>query len=372
MNNLSGKGRSHARLLVLAVVITALALGGAAASIGRAGTNGTVTATIDKVLNDDTVNLIAGTPTPGKNIGYQFTFTNTGTNTINHVVLNASISGTNAGTPVGKVVFVSSDDPNLVCSGTSTLTCTEAQLASLAHFTLTILFSTDPNPASGDRIYPNFSGTYAPQSQNTTNNRTPPKSYAADNSVSVRDYTGFAGGTINHAIAQSLALPGDPLAAAAGSFVSNVTMPPGLFLHSNSYVGVTLRNDANVLPPNAATDCPTCQPFQVTTTIPLASTVTSPANPFLEGTTTKVYSWSFTIPVAKSFSPTGVFHTDDNNANGAPLPACVIDVNGQPVPLTTAPGICTLPPVLTKGKGQNPNTVTYSGIGVANGHGYGY
>ena len=64
------------------------------------------------------------------------------------------------------------------------------------------------------------------------------------------------GGTINHAIAQSLALPGDPLAAAAGSFVSNVTMPPGLFLHSNSYVGVTLRNDANVLPPNAATDCP--------------------------------------------------------------------------------------------------------------------
>jgi hypothetical protein len=143
-------------------------------------------------------------------------------------------------------------------------------------------------------------------------------------------------------------------------------MPPG-FLHSNNYVGVTLQNNPGILPANASTACPTCQPFQVQTTIPLASTVTSQNNPFLAGGSTDPYTWSFTIPVPKGFKPTGVFHEDDNLANGQLLPTCQT-VGGQPVPLTTDPGICVSSMTVTKGTQW---TVTYSGIGVANGYGWG-
>jgi hypothetical protein len=360
MKDLIVDGRGRIRLLVLAVLAAALALTGAA-KVGHAGTstNGQLTASIS-VLNDQSP-LVLGAPTPGGNIGYDLRVFNDptiSTNTVNHVAFSDSIGSK------GTVVYINA--PSTVsCSGmgTSTLSCTSAQLASGAGFDVIVLFSTDPNATAGvDTITNSGSGTYAPQSNNTSNNRTDPTKTFAFGPID-RTYGGGSGLSVD----QSLTLPGDPLNTAAGFFVSNVKMPPG-FLNSNNYVGVTLRNDSGVLPPSAAVACPTCQPFEVSTTIPLATTVTSPNNPFLQGGSTQAYAWSFTIQVPNGFKPTGVFHTDDSNANGAFLPNCSI-VNGQPVPLTTAPGICVSG--MDVNKRTNPNQVTYSGIGVANGNAWG-
>jgi hypothetical protein len=354
MKALTGDGRAKTRLVLLLALIAALALGGAAAKISSAATNGVLTANAT-VLNDQNP-LVLGAPSPGGNIGYDLSVINGSTNTVNHLVFTDTIGNK------GTVVFINAP-ANVSCSGmgTSTLSCTSVQLASGAGFDVIVLFSTDPNAVGGvDQIINTGSGTYAPQSNNTSNNRTDgtksftfptvPRTYAAGKD-------------------QSLALANDPLNTGGGFFVSSVRMPPG-FLHSNNYVGVTLQNNPGVLPANASTVCPTCQPFQVQTTIPLASTVDSPNNPFLVmgvGGSTDPYTWSFTIPVPKGFKPTGVFHEDDNLANPQLLPTCQT-VGGQPVPLTVAPGICVSSMTVSKGSQW---TVTYSGIGVANGYGWG-
>src|SRR5438045_2242028 len=157
------------RLVAFAALLVALAVVAGAATVGRAADNGTVDPTITSVLNDDTTNLVAGTPTPGKNIGYTFTFRNTGTNTLNHIVFNAWISnvqlqlGVKPGTSaVGNALYAkfTTDNPNqapIVCSNTptQTLTCTQSQLAAGDSWSLTIIFSTNATPAAGDQLYPN-------------------------------------------------------------------------------------------------------------------------------------------------------------------------------------------------------------------------
>src|SRR5207248_10819624 len=95
---------------------------------------------------------------------------------------------------VGAVVYsavVNSDqsDPPVSCSGSPTLTCNLSQLPSLHSFTLTVIFSTNASAATGEQIYPDFTGNYAPESQNGSNKRTPPKTYSVvypDNSASLR------------------------------------------------------------------------------------------------------------------------------------------------------------------------------------------
>ena len=357
MRFLTGVGR--ARLVLLIAVVAALAIGGAAAKVGQAGTgtNGVLSAAVTLVTDQSGVPLA---PTPGGNAAYDLNVSNNSINTLNHLIF------TDTNGPGGTVEFFNAP-ATVSCSGvgTPTLSCSSAQLVSGASFDVIVVFKTDPNGTPGGAITPNaMNGTYAPQSNNTSNSRTDPtKTFQAAGPA--ENYGGGSGAVVS----QSLTLPGDPLANDSGGFfTANVKMPPG-FLHSNNFVGVTLRNNSNVLPPNAAVACPSCQPFEVTTTIPLATTVTSANNPFLGGGSTQPYTWSFTISVPNGFKPQGVFHTDDNNANGAPLPSCQV-VNGQPVPLTTAPGICVTG--IAVNKHTSPNTATYSGIGVANGNTWGF
>lgn len=356
MKALTMNGRAKTRLVLLLALIAALAIGGAAAKMSSAATNG-VLATNVTVLNDQDP-LVLGAPTPGGNIGYDLNVSNVSTNTVNHLAFTDTIGNK------GTVVFINAP-ATVSCTGqgTSTLSCTSDQLPAGGAFDVIVLFSTDPKASAGvDQITNSGSGTYAPQSNNTSNNRTDPTKTFGFGPVS-RTYAGGSGQSVD----QSLTLPGDGLNAPGGFFVSSVKMPPG-FLHSNNYVGVTLQDDSGLLPPNASVACPTCQPFQVTTTIPLATTVTSPNNPFLQGGSTSAYTWSFTIPVPNGFKPSGVFHTLDDNSGGAFLPNCPV-VNNVAQPVTTAPGICVSS--MTVNKKTNPNTATYSGLGLANGHTYG-
>jgi uncharacterized repeat protein (TIGR01451 family) len=381
MKVFTADGRGRIRLLVLALLAAALTLTGAA-KIGNAATSAGVVVTNWHVLNDVSATIL-GQPSPGGNVGYDIAVANQGTATANHVTFSESIG---AG---GQVVLIPVQ-AGISCTGigTTTLSCQLKQLAAGGTFHVQVLFKTPTAPTS-QTLTNTVVGTLDSQTTGPPNNRQTDtfgpcqdgfetsSTCSTVNGVDfvTRTYAGFnTDGTIDHAFAQSLALPSDSLGTDSGGFfTANVKMPKGQFLNNNIYASVRLENTAGVLPPPVTVNpCTTCQPFEVTTIIPLAATVDTANNPFLQGSSSTPYSWSFTIPVPNGFKPTGVWHTDDLGQNGAPLPACQTDASGNPIPLTTAPGLCTLPPVVTKGKGQKPDTVTYSGLGVANGNAWGY
>ena len=108
------------------------------------------------------------------------------TNTLNHIVASDTV-------PSPATVVFFSAPPGVSCSGlgTNTLTCTSSQLTAGAQFDVIVLFSTDPAGTPGTGVVHNdFSGTYAPQSQNTSNNRTDPtKTFGAST------HPRYAGGT---------------------------------------------------------------------------------------------------------------------------------------------------------------------------------
>ena len=356
------------RVVAFAALLVALAVVAAAATVGRAADNGTVSAVITSVLNDDHTTLVLGAPTPGKNIGYTYSFTNTGSNTINHLVFSVYISSSSTGTPkVGAVKYFTVSDPTVSCTAGTTLSCTQGQLASGATFAMTVIFSTDPNAAAGDPIYPFFTGTYSPQSLNQTNNRKQEtKTFSADNSGSIRNYED----PLSTTKSQSLSLPNDPLDVGS-SFTANVTMPPG-FLNSKNYVGVTLQNfsgDSVTTPPL----CGTCIKFKTVVSIPLA-TQFSTTGPFYDGTSTAAYRWTVFIPgslLPSGFKPTHLYHVgldDQGNPWEGYLDTCPKDpVTGAFVPLTATPGLCETS-VTQK---RNTKDVTYTGLGLDNGSNYG-
>jgi hypothetical protein len=313
------------RLAAFAALFGVLVLGGAA-KVSRATTNGVLVATVT-VLNDQST-LVLGTPTPGKNIGYDINLANPidNPNTLNHIAFTDSIPG-------GKIVYLHAD-PGVTCSGTTTLSCTSQQLSSGASIDVIVLFQTDKN---GTGSFDNtLNGTYAPASLNTKNNRTDPtKTFTVTTPRSYAD-------TFSGSVAQSLALPSDSLSAGGPGQSSSIQLPPG-FVNSNNYVGTTLQNlsgTAATVPP--LTVCGTCLHFETDVTIPLATNY-STAGPFLnallQGTP---YTFTVRIPAGllpNGFKPNGVWH-EDGAGQVVQLTACAVDSSNNPIPLTTDPGIC--------------------------------
>ena len=343
------------RWVIFAALLAALAVLAGSATIGRAATNGTLTSTVT-VLNDQSP-LVLGTPTPGKNIGYELKLSNDppNTNTLNHIAFTDTIGNK------GTIVYLSFS-ANASCSGkgTSTLSCTGSQLAVGEFIDVIVLFSTDPKGTG--TISNVFTGTYAPASNNNTNNRTDPtKKFTI---TTDRQYADSESG----GLAQSLTLPGDLLSVATGQFAATATMPSGQFLHDKNYVGVTLETltGTDATPPAGCTNCVN---FKVKTTIPLATAYTT-TGPFGDGTTTDThyYTWKIFVPgslLDPNFKPVGVWHTDNDGGNSGYLPACATDASGNALPPTSAPGLC-VSSITTKK--NDPNFVTYSGIGVNNGN----
>jgi hypothetical protein len=334
------------RALVVLGLLAALAvvvLGGAIKN-GRAASAPKISWTFT-VLND-TGNTPAA-PTPGGNIGYELTGTADQGQTANNLILTESIG------EKGKVVSISSTgNPGLSCSGlnTTTLSCSLNALLPGGTFDVVVLFKTNSTASPGSNVSNRVVGNFDN------------KDTFGPTALVVRHFSGLGNGSLS----QSLTLPGDALTA-GGVQKSGVTMPPG-FLNNFSFVGVTLQNfsgSAVTLPPGCGGSF-TCQPFMTATTIPAASTFGT-SGPFFNGSNVAAYTWSFTIPVPNNFKAHGVWHTDDNNQNGAAIPECVFS-SGNPLPPTAAPGICLV------SKAVNPQThlATYSGLGINNGHGYGY
>ena len=335
------------RWVIFAALLAALAVLAGAATVGRAATDATLTTSV-KVLNDQSP-LVPGTPTPGGNIGYELNLLNdpTNTNTFNHIKFTDTIG---AG---GTVVYVNTT-ANVSCSGkgSATLSCTSAQLASSESLDVIVIFKTPTNGTGS--VHNVWDGTYAPVG--TSNKRTPNKSF---NIATDRLYTDSASGTVD----QSLALPNDGLSA-GGTFSAAVTMPNG-FLH-NDYVGVTVQTISGATPPS---DCTNCQGFQEKLTIPLASSFTT-TGPFGDGTQTDTHYFTWQLHVdgsllPTSFKPAGVWHTDDAGQHGQYLPTCATDSTGNPLPPTSAPGLCVSSFTTKK---NDKNYLTYYGLGVNNGN----
>jgi hypothetical protein len=315
------------KLAALAALFGVLVLSGAA-KVGHAGTTGELSATVT-VLNDAEAGLVLGTPTPGKNIGYDLFITNGSTNTLNHLAFTDTIGNK------GSIVYLNADSATSCTGfGTATLSCTSGQVAAGASFHVIVLFQTDPN-GSGT-IVNTLKGTYAPGSQNTTNHRTDPtKSF---NLATNRFYADTANGSF----AQSLALPTDSLSAGGPGQSSTIKLPPG-FVNSNNYVGTTLQNlSGTAAPVPPLTVCGTCLHFDSDVTIPLAKNYGTGGpflNALLQGTP---YTFTIQIPgglLTNGFKPSGVWH-QDGAGNIVQLTACAVDSNNNPIPLTTDPGIC--------------------------------
>jgi uncharacterized repeat protein (TIGR01451 family) len=360
------------RLLVLAVLVAALALTGAA-KVGHAASSNGVAVTDWHVLNDIS-STVAGQPSPGGNIGYDLTVSNQGTSTANHLVLTESIG---AG---GSTVLVQST-PN-VCTGGTTLTCTIKQFPAGSMLHVVVLFKT-PNPPGSSTVTNTIVGSFDPQTTGPPNSRKSDTFGPCESGLDLnctttngvdtvtRQYAGLTStGGVDPSFRQSLLLPfdkhgqGNLTVNGMGGQSASVTMPTALtinnFLNGKDFVGTTLETSSNVTPPSG---CPSCQPFLEHTTIPLAATFTT-TGPFLDASGSDPYTWTFTIPIPNNFKPTALYHTDDLGNNPFFVQLCSV------TPVTSSPGICmTGNP--TVDKKTNPNTATYSGIGVVNGHGWG-
>jgi uncharacterized repeat protein (TIGR01451 family) len=305
------------------------------AGIGQAASQPSLKFPPPTVLNDVST-TVPGQPSPGGNIGYTVNLTNDGTSTANHISVTETISA-------GTLVYVSVTG-GIACpdvSPVSTLTCSLTKLEPGASISVTTLFRTDPNALPKSDVTTNFVIGFDSQTNGQPNRKTL-------TAAQTRQIAGNADGSL----AESITLHGEKLVAAGAGQTSELTMP-GSFVNGIPYVGAQLLNAPDSSP------CTGCAPFKTDITIPPAS-VFNTFGPFWNGTDATPFNWKLTLPgslLPKGFKLHGVFH------DGTVLPLCALDSGGNPLPLTTAPGIC----VATLVQVPNTKTITATGLALTNG-----
>lgn len=112
------------------------------------------------------------------------------------------------------------------------------------------------------------------------------------------------------------------------------------------------------------TVCPTCIGSFTELTIPAASDVTDPGNPFYDGINpNNPYNWTMSATTAPSFKLLGVFHiADDGSGTTVPIPACSSLTGGGP---TLDDPVCY--DTLTSKNHAGVQTLTATGRGLENG-----
>ena len=106
--------------------------------------------------------------------------------------------------------------------------------------------------------------------------------------------------------------------------------------------------------------CDGCLPFHTELSIPAASDVSTPGNPFYDGTVVNPYSWTLNAKYQGGFQLDGLVHLDDDNVLHD-VPACATIVpSGAP---TAAIPLCwdTLVQV------NNKKLLSATGRGLENG-----
>lgn len=332
LNNVKTGRRLGGIVLALSVAIAAALVAGA--STGRAATAFTVNLT--PLIGTSVTNEIPQV-TYGGQIGYHLYVENTGDSTTTQVQIRVTSD---------LATFLDTDNPN--CSGSGNqMTCTPAggTLKPGDTFDANLRFTA---PASGTQVSTTASIVVAAQSVGgKKNNGTTLQSSdpVLTNLV--------AGGDKNDTFlrANENAATGNLNATHPQNFGVQL---PGALLGAPFGVGVSIHDQVGT------PICDTCLTSFTTLTIPAASLVSTPGNPFYDGGSNP-YSWSMSAKYPPGFQLTGVFHVEDGSTTPHAVPSCA-SIGGAP---TAGEPLCW--DTLTQNKGTK--IVSASGLGIENGNG---
>ena len=331
INNVKTWRRLGGTVLALSVAIAAALVGGA--STGRAATAFTINLT--PLIGTSVTNEIQQV-TYGGQIGYHLHVQNTGDSTTPQVQIRVTSD---------LATFLDTDNPN--CTGNANqMICTPpgGTLTPGDTFDANVRFTA---PGSGTQVSTTAAIVVAAQSVGgKKNNGTTLQSSdpVLTNLVAggdkqdtfLRANENAATGQLNSTHPQNFGvqLPGSLLGA-----------PFGVGLSIHDQVGTPI--------------CGTCLASFTTLTIPAASLVSTPGNPFYNGTSNP-YGWTMSAKYPPGFQLTGVFHVEDGSTTADAVPNCA-SIGGAP---TAAEPLCWV--TLTQNKGTK--TVFASGLGIENGN----
>ena len=109
--------------------------------------------------------------------------------------------------------------------------------------------------------------------------------------------------------------------------------------------------------------CGTCLTSFTTLTIPVASLVTAPDNPFYDGENANAYSWSMNARYPSGFKLTGIFHVEDGASTADLVPSCASlgggPTVGDPICWDTLAQIKSAKIVAGTGRGLENGNITF-------------
>jgi hypothetical protein len=332
------------RLGVVAVVSAAIAaalVGGA--STGRAATSFTIA--LDPLIGTAGINLAIPQVSYGGKIGYHLVVTNSGDSTTQHssVVVTSDLA-TFADSDNASCAANPKDAHQMVCAPFG------GTFAPGQTFDVHLRFTA---PASGVQVSTFASISVAaktvggPDNNGTTVAKTPP---LPTNIVAGTDKSD------TYIRANENAGTGNLSTSHPQNF--NVQLPTTLF---GAPYGVALSIHDNVGTPI----CGTCLTSFTTLTIPVASLLTTPGNPFYDGINpNRPYSWSMNAQFPAGFKLTGIYHLEDGAFAPDLVPSCA-SIGGGP---TAGDPLCWD----TRVQNKSTKLIESTGRGLENGNmGYG-
>jgi len=339
MKSCKRSGRAGVTAAVLAA-IAAVLVGGA--STGRAATSFTIS--LDPLIGTAGVNLAIPQVSYGGKIGYHLVVTNSGDSTTQHssVVVRSD-----------RATFADSDNPTCAANPKDAhqMVCTPfgGTFAPGQTFDVHLRFTA---PASGVQISTFASISVAaktvggPANNGTTLATTPPLptnivagTDKSDTYLRPNENAGTGNLSTSHSQNFSIQLPTTLFGG-----------PYGVALSIHDEVGTPI--------------CGTCLTSFTTLTIPVASLVTMPGNPFYDGINPNAYSWSMNAGYPSGFKLTGIYHLEDGALTPDLVPSCA-SIGGAP---TAGDPLCWD----TRVQNKQAKLLESTGRGLENGNmGYG-
>lgn len=334
-SGMTGERKRRGRIAGLVVALPLLALGGL---LGAAAPSQAATAfTVDlQPLIGSAGNEIPQVSFGGK-IGYRLFVQNTGESTTRH----ASIVVTST-----TATFLDAD--NAACaanpSNARQMVCMPAgaTLAPGDTFAVNFRFTA---PTSGAQVSTTAALTIAAQTVGGKGN----------NGTTLTSSSPVLTNLVENATKQDTYLRGNEGAATGNLGVSHAQrfglQLPGSLLGNPFGVAVSIHDELGSI-------CAGCLNWNTVLSIPAASLVSAPANPFYDGTSVNPYSWTMSAQYPSGFKLTRLVHLDDANVLQN-VPGCA-SVGGAP---TAAAPLCWDTLSQTPGK----KIVSASGRGLENG-----
>jgi hypothetical protein len=284
--------------------------------------------------------IAAGTTDPvpqvsyGGKIGYELTVTNTDTSNTTHVQVIVDVPS---------ATFFDANDPSCAAAkgNSSEMICIPngGTMNAGSSYTVDFRFTA---PTSGSSVTATPSVSIAAKTQGNPGNNGTTVATGAPVTVQLNPDGSTNDTYLRHG----------ENASAGGPQNFSTQLPNTLFTPFGLELGIHNETGAGI--------CLTCLGVDTSLTIPAASLVGNPGNPFYDGTTFNPYGWTMSASAPTNFKLTGVWHVDDNNVGGF-IPSCA-SLGGGP---TVGQPVCYL--TLTSKNHAGIQTLTATGEGLENG-----